>query len=123
MFDFNVFVVLTLYEDKANNTMTAMTAFNLPHNRKRFRKGVGGVTEEPTINSQEPTPALADRSTTENKADYIVLTLNEEVKDSENMWQFRTRPRTSDILLGHQGTERISAKQCNLTIDDDKYCI
>ena len=42
---------------------------------------------------------------------------------AENMWQFGTRPSTSDVLLGHRGTKGISAKQCNLTIDDDEHCI
>jgi hypothetical protein len=117
---YNVFAVLTPY-DKDNN---AMTAFDLPHNVKRFRKGVGSVAKEPTIDSREPTPGLADRTTTENEVvASIVLTLDEEVKDPENMWQFGTRPGTSDILLGHRGTKGISAKQCNLTIDDNKHCI
>jgi hypothetical protein len=117
---YNVFVVLTLY-DKDNN---AMTAFDLLHNAKRFRKGVGSVAKEPTINSQEPTPGLADRTTTENElVASIVLTLDEEVKDPENMWQFGTRPSTSNILLGHRGTKGISARQCNLTIDGNKHYI
>jgi hypothetical protein len=114
MFDYNVFAVLT--PEKIN----AMTTFDLPHNAKRFRKGVSSVAKEPTIDSREPTPVP---STTENEEACIVLTLDEEVKDHENMWQFGTRPRTSDILLGHRGTEGISAKQCNLTIDDDEHCI
>lgn len=101
----------------------AMTAFELPHNVKRFRKEVGSVAKEATIDSREPTPGLADTSTAENQVACIVLTLDDEVKDPENMWQFGTRPSTSDILLGHRGTEGISARQCSLTIDDDEYCI
>jgi hypothetical protein len=111
MFDYNVFAVLTPYKENHKATV----AFELPHNVKRFRKGV----EEATIESREPTP-----SGTENQeAACIILTLDEEVKDPENMWQFGTKPSTSDILLGIRGAKDISAKQCNLTIDDDEHCI
>lgn len=121
MFDYNVFAILTPYKQNHN----AIITFDLPHNAKRFCKGVSSVVaKEPTIDSREPTPGLAESSTTENKeAACIVLTFDEEVKDPENVWQFGTRPSTSDILLGHRGTELISAKQYNLTIDDDEHYV
>ncbi|MCJ1386248.1 hypothetical protein MMC17_009374 [Xylographa soralifera] len=120
MSHYNVFAVLTPYDEQSN----ALTAFDLPHNVKRFRKKVGSVAKVPTIDSREPTPGLTDRSTSENESvGGIVLTFDEEVKDPNNRWQFGTRPSTSDVLLGYRGTEGISAKHCNLTIDDDEHCI
>ena len=117
MFGHNVFAVLTPMDPNA------VTAFDLPHNVKRFRQGVGSVAKEPTINSREPTPGAVDPLATEEEVAVIILTLDEEVKDPENMWQFGTRPSTSDVLLGHRGTKRVSARQCNLTIDDTKHWI
>ena len=116
MFDYNVFAVLTPYQENHRATV----AFELPHNAKRFHGVSSSVVEEATIDSREPTPV---QSTTEDEPACIILTLDEEVKDPENMWQFGTRPSTSDILLGRQGIELISAKQCNLTIDDNEHCI
>jgi hypothetical protein len=126
MFDYNVFAVLTPYDEEGNYPMAAMDAFELPHNAKRFRKGVSSVPKEPTIDSRESTPGLTEPLTTEKNKTVIagiILTLEEEVKDPENMWQFGTRPSTSDILLGPRGMKGISAKQCNLKIDDDEHSI
>ena len=77
MSNYNVFAILT------PNKATVMTTFDLLHNAKHFCKGVGGVTKEPTINSQEPTPSIL---ITKNLVSCIVLTLNKEVKDPKNMW-------------------------------------
>lgn len=50
----NVFAVLT----PRNGKNRAVTAFCLPENVNRFYSATGGVAEEPTINSREPTPSV-----------------------------------------------------------------
>ena len=118
MSDYNVFAVLTSY----NESESAEDALRLPHNQNRFREGIRSSATKPTIDSREPTPGPTEPSESENKAkkepDRIFLTFDDEVKDPESMWQFGTRPSTSDILLGRRGIEQISAKQFNIVIDD-----
>ena len=61
----NVFAVLTLRDGKNR----AMTAFRLPENANRFQSTTGGIAEEPTINSREPTPSVLSLSKEEREVD------------------------------------------------------
>ena len=122
MYDHNVFAVLTASDQKNK----ASSAFKLPQNLTWFRKAIGGVAEEPTIDSREATPAANPQSDDEDEklgaVDRLVLTFDELLKHPLNGIQFGTNPSLSHILLGHRGTKGISAKQYNITIDDD-LCI
>ena len=122
MYDYSVFAVLTA-SDEANK---ASSAFKLPQNITWFRKAIRGVAEEPTINSREVTPAANPQSDDEDEklgaVDRLVLTFDELLKYPLNGIQLGTNPSTSHILLGHRGTKGISAKQYNITVDDD-LCI
>ncbi|KAF7507545.1 hypothetical protein GJ744_010336 [Endocarpon pusillum] len=71
MYDHNVFGVLTARDPKNK----ASSAFNLPHNAKWFRKAAGGIAEEPTIDSREPTPAPQTQSAKEDSAPLIASLL------------------------------------------------
>lgn len=52
--------------------------------------------------------------------DRLVVAFNGllENKKFENGLQLGTNPISSHILLGHRGTKGVSAKQCNITVDD-----
>jgi len=120
MYSRNVFAVLTA-SDHRNK---ASSAFKLPQNAKWLRKATGGVAEEPTINSREQTPA-ADAQSADHSigaTDRLVLTFDELLKDLPSGVQLGTNPHSSHVLLGHRGTEGISARQYNITVDDD-LCI
>ena len=56
--------------------------------------------------------------------DRLVVTFNELLNNEnlENGVQLGTNPSSSHILLGHRGTKGVSAKQCNITVDDN-LCI
>ena len=82
MDDPNVFAFLI----PCDNKNRARTAFCLPENVNRFYKATGGIAEEPTINSREPTPALLSVSKEkgegdQNATDRIILTFNKPPKD------------------------------------------
>ncbi|KAK4981719.1 hypothetical protein LTR66_009760 [Elasticomyces elasticus] len=104
MYDYNVFAVLTACDSKNK----ASSAFKLPHNSRWFRKAIGGVAEEPTIESREATPAEDAQSEDEETGAVDRL--------------LGANPSSSHIFLGHRGTKGISAKQYNITVDDD-LCI
>ena len=119
MNDPNVFAVL-IPCDKTNR---AGTAFRLPENVNRFHKATGGVAEEPTIDSREPTPAPLPPSKEngegdQNATDRIILTFNKPPKDPLIGWQLGTNKDLSDVLLGHRGTAGISGRQFNITVDE-----
>jgi hypothetical protein len=120
MYDHNVFAVLTACDQKNK----ASSAFRLPHNSIWFRKASGGVAEQPIINSREATPAEDTKSGDEETAalDCLVVTFDELTENLPNGIQLGTNPAVSHILLGHRGTKGISAKQCNITVDDN-LCI
>lgn len=121
MYDHNVFVVLTACDGKNK----ANSAFKLRENSTWFRPSVGGVAIQPTINSREATPA-EDEGPDEGRGsmDRLVVTFNELLgnKNLENGLQLGTNPVSSHILLGHRGTKGVSARQCNITVDDN-LCI
>jgi hypothetical protein len=116
VYDHNVFAVLTACDQKNK----ASSAFKLPHNSRWFRKAVGGVAEKPTIDSRAVTPAEDAQSDDEGlgAVDRLVVTF-EGLENPLNGIQLGTNPISSHILLGHRGTKGISAKQCNITVDDD----
>lgn len=119
MYDPNVFAILTPRDDQNR----ARTAFGLPENVNRFHKATGGVAEEPTIDSREPTPALSlpleeKGEEDEDATDRIILTFDNPPKDPLKGWQFGTNKASSDIFLGHRGTKGISSRQYNITVDE-----
>lgn len=118
MYDHNVFAVLTA-QDSEN---MASSAFKLPYNSKWFRKAVGGVAGEPIIDSREATPAGDEDVLADGKepgaVDRLVITIDE-IENPLNGIQLGTNTVWSHILLGHRGTKGISAKQCNIKVDDD----
>lgn len=120
LYDHNVFAVLTAYDHQNK----ASSAFKLQENSKWFREAVGGVAEEPTIDSREATPAEEPQLDDEEPGavDRLVVTFDELLEKLQNGVQLGTNPSSSHILLGHRGTKGISAKQCNITVDDD-FCI
>lgn len=120
MYDHNIFAVLTAYDQKNK----ASSAFKLQENSKWFREANGGVAVEPTIDSREATPAAEPQPDDEEPraVDRLVVTFDEPLENLQNGVQLGTNPSSSHILLGHRGTKGISAKQCNITVDDD-LCI
>jgi len=122
MFDHNVFAVLTAYDGKNK----ANSAFRLPENSTWFHSSVGGVAIKPTINSRQATPAEDGESDEEELSvvDRLIVTFDKllESESFENGLQFGTDLLSSHILLGHRGTKGVSAKQCNIIVDDN-LCI
>ncbi|KAI9781671.1 MAG: hypothetical protein M1816_002228 [Peltula sp. TS41687] len=120
MYDHNVFTVVTAY-DKKNK---ASSAFKLQENSKWFCEAIGGVAEEPIIDSREATPAEDPQPDDEEAStvDRLVVTFDKLLENLQNGVQLGTNPSSSHILLGHRGTKGTSAKQCNITVDDD-LCI
>lgn len=114
MDDQNVFAILTAKDSKNK----ASSAFKLPHNSKWFCKAVEGiVAEESIIGSREATPA-GDEDAQTDEEDRLVITFNE-VESPVNGIQLGTSRIFSHILLGRRGTRGISAKQCNITVDNN----
>ncbi|KAL9118861.1 MAG: hypothetical protein Q9187_004583 [Circinaria calcarea] len=62
IYDHSVFAVLTARDQKNK----ASSAFKLPHNSRWFHEAVGGVAEQPIIDSREATPAEDAQSEDEN---------------------------------------------------------
>jgi len=122
MYDHNIFAVLTGCDGKDR----ANSAFRLPENSTWFRPSVGGVAAKPIIDSRQTTPAEDEDSEGEELSvmDRLVVTFDELLKSTniENGLQLGTNLSSSHILLGHRGTKGVSAKQCNITLDDD-LCI
>jgi hypothetical protein len=119
MYDHNVFAVLTAHDQKNK----ASSAFKLPLNSRWFREAVGGVAEEPTINSREATPAEDPRSNDDGSSvlNRLLVTFNELMKNPLNAIQAGTNPTSSHILLGYRGTKGISARQYNIVVNDDLW--
>jgi len=122
MYDHNVFAILTGCDGKDR----ANSAFRLPENSTWFRPSFGGVAVRPTIDSRQTTPAEDADSEEEELSvmDRLVVTFDELLKARNigNGVQLGTNVSSSHILLGHRGTKGVSAKQCNITVDDD-LCI
>ena len=117
MYAHNVLAVLIPCEHKAR------TAFGLEQNENRFHKAVGGIAEEATIDSREPTPAQLPPSEGDfDVPDRILLSFDQPPKNPLCGWQFGTNKHSSDILLGFRGTKGVSSRQYNITIDE-KFCV
>lgn len=115
MYDHKVFAVLTPCDPKNK----ASSAFKLQQNSNWFQGAVGGVAEEPTLDSREANPAEDLSSDDEDDAtDRLVLTFDKLLKEPLNGIQFGTS-QSSHVVLGYRGTKGISAKQYNITVDDD----
>ncbi len=133
MYDSNVFAVITAHDTRN----LASSALRLPENSKWFRAATGGVAERPSLGSRESTPATdvstsvraggygsesesdEDDDWVDGAADCLIVTFDEPLKNPENGLQLGSSPLTSDILLGHRGTRGVSARQYNITVDDD----
>ena len=133
MYGSNVFAVITAHDTRN----LASSALRLPENSKWFRAATGGVAERPSLGSRESTPATdvspsfaagGNGSDTESDeeddwvdgaADCLIITFDEPLKNPENGLQLGSSSLTSDILLGHRGTRGVSARQYNITVDDD----
>ena len=120
MYENNVFAVLTPV-DIYNK---ASSAFKLPHNSRWLHKAVGGVAEEAIMGSREITPAEDDEAQADaeklSAVDRLVITFDE-VDNPFTGIQLGTSTVWSHVLLGHRGTKGVSAKQCNITVDDDLH--
>ncbi|MCJ1464628.1 hypothetical protein MMC07_003241 [Pseudocyphellaria aurata] len=108
----------------------------LEHNSRWFRKAVTPLSvTEPTIDSREPTPAASAADTesryndTENETasssavDSLVVTFDQLLLSDSLVQgiQFGTNPNSAQILLGHRGTSRVSARHCNINVDDNLW--
>ena len=119
MYNHNVFAVLTACDQKNK----ASSAFKLPLNSRWFREAMGGVAQEPTLDSREATPA-EDSQSDDNEpsaVNRLVVTFSELIKNPLNAIQAGTNLTLSHILLGHRGTKGISARQYNIVVDDDLW--
>lgn len=117
MYSQDVFAVFTPCDHKNK----ASSAFRLPHNLRWLRPAVGGVADEPTINSREATPAEDPQSDDEvaSATDRLVMTFTELLKMPLKRIQLGTSPTLCHILLGHRGTKGTSARQCDIKVDED----
>lgn len=128
MYDHNVFAVLTALGSNAK----ANSAIKLAHNSRWFREAVTppGVAEQPTIDSREPTPAPSAADEDQNQSRYmqtknegasLVVTFDQLLLSQSLAQgvQFGTKPSSAHILLGHRGTRGISARHCNINVDDN----
>jgi hypothetical protein len=101
----------------------------VPSSYRRTRHGCapsgGGVATESIIDSRQATPAEDGESDEEEPSvvDRLVVTFDKllENENVENGLQLGTNLSSSHILLGHRGTKGVSAKQCNITVDDNLY--
>ena len=123
MYSPSVFASLTPCDEKNK----ARSAFKLPQNERWFHEATGGIAEEPTIDSREPTPApeASSRDQDLGATDRLIVTFDELLKELENFpngIQFGTNPVVCHVLLGHRGTGGISGRQYNITVDDN-LCI
>lgn len=74
----------------------------------------------PTIDSRQSTPATGpSMDETFGATDRLILTFDELPRDLSNGVQLGTNPRSSHVFLEHRGTRGISARQYNITVDDD----
>lgn len=116
MYGHNVFAVLTP-TDKRNN---ARSVFFLPQNAKWLRRANGDVVEVLIIDNRQPISATGpSMNETSDATDRFILIFDELPRDLSNEMQFGTNPRSSHVLLRHRGTQRISAKQYNIIVNDE----
>lgn len=114
MSDNDIFAILTA-RDRENR---ANTAFGLAHNSKWFRRAMGGVAEEPIIDSRETTPAYHDSEESANAR--LVLSFDKLLEsDLTDGIRFGSDPERCHVLLGHRGTKGVSGLQYNITVDND----
>lgn len=126
MYDPSVFAVLI----PANHM--AQIAFALDHNAKYLVRAISGVAVNPPPSSRESTPApqspfdeVRDLFTGDTDpfvtVDRIVLHFShmDDLIDPVDGIRFGTRPRSSDVLLGHLGTPGVSAHHFSIVVDDN----
>ena len=126
MYGPDVFVVITAYDEKNK----AGSALELEHNSRWFRKAIGGVALEPTMDSRQTTPAEESQSDGENedeitsRVDRLVVSFSKLLAfdNLENGLQLGTNPISSHILLGHRGTKGISGRQVNSSTVTPDLC-
>ncbi|KAI9778298.1 MAG: hypothetical protein M1816_004148 [Peltula sp. TS41687] len=122
MYDPDVFAVLTPYDDDNR----ARTAFRLKQNERRFMKATApGVAEEALIGSRDPTPDLSlpsEKTKDDIDATYdrIVLRFSDPLNNPLEGIQFGTHV-LADVFLGARGTMGVSARQCNVAVDDNLW--
>lgn len=115
MDNLDVFAVLTA----RGTNIRVNRAFKLAHNARWFQPAVGGVEEQPTISSREPTPPVDDDD--EKDADRLVLTFSGLMQLGGLGEGIRagTDRTLSHILLGRRGTPGVSSHQYSIVIDDE----
>lgn len=106
----------------------AENAFRLKHNHARYLRPTGGIAEEPTISSREPTPAPQLRDSNADghchaSAHRIQLTFSQKPKDPSKGYAFGTNPRLCDVLLGYRGTPGISSVHFYITFNEQQRVI
>ena len=122
MYGPNVFAVLTPCDEKNK----ARSAFKLPQNQRWFHSATGGVAEEPSIDSREPTPAPDPSAEDQDldATDRLIVTFDKLLKELGNYpngLHFGTNPGVCHILLGYRGTGGISARQYHISVDDNLW--
>ncbi|KAF2759763.1 kinase-like protein [Pseudovirgaria hyperparasitica] len=114
--DLSVFAILTA-KDTRNR---ANTALSLAHNARWFQPATGGVANQATIESREPTPSPEDDSKDDGTPMRLVLTFPKlmELEDLREGIQVGSQTATSHVLLGHRGTPGISSRQYSIVVND-----
>lgn len=115
MYSYDVFAVVTAHDQK-NKSSSALV---LDHNSRWFRKAIGGVALEPTMENRETTPAEDSQLDDEKKEEIasnvnrLVVSFSEllDMDNLENGLQLGTNPLLSHILLRCRGTKGISGRQ------------
>ena len=116
MYNHNVFAVLTSI-DKQNN---AKNAFYLSQNAKWLRKANKGVVEMLIIDNQQSISITGSfMNEISDVTDCFVLIFDELSKDFSNEMQFGTNSRSSHVFLKHWKTQKISAKQYNIIVNNE----
>ena len=115
MYDHNVFAVLTSI-DKRNN---ARSVFFLLQNAKWLRRANEDVVEVFTIDSRQSTSVTSSfMNEISDVTDCLILIFDELSRNFSNEVQFDTNSRSSHVLLKHRETQKISAKQYNIIVND-----
>lgn len=107
LYGHDIFAVLTARDHKNK----ASSAFKLPQNSKWFRRASGGVAEEPTIDSREPTPAEEPQSKDEESGAIgrLVVPFYVPLKNPLNGVQFGTKLSSCDISSwGTEGRQELA---------------
>jgi hypothetical protein len=123
MGNYGVFVVLTPCDQKNK----AESAFALRENEQWYCPATGGVAKTSTIDSREPTPAENENESwaeqDQDTSKRLIITFKKLLDTNlPRGVQFGTNPKACHVLLGHRGTQGVSARHCNIMVDDN-LCI